>query len=306
VAWAGRGVEILTRSGNTSSPDQTWSDWAPLGPDGAVMSPNARFIQWRAVFGSDRDERPMLSSLRLPYLQQNFRPEIRSVEVLRPGIAIETLPTANNNAGVPSAVGVVSGRVLPATPRASTRTVVRPGAHSLTWAARDENDDVLIYSIFYRAENEAEWKLLVEGLTDSFYTVPPDTLPDGMYVFRIVASDIGSNPPELALAGLLDTIPFAIDRTPPVVTVEERSVENGRVTLDVEARDETSTLKQAEISVNAGPWRPVFPVDGIIDSQSETFEFSSDELDSGEHVFAFRIYDQNENVGIGKAVVRIP
>ena len=65
-------------------------------------------------------------------------------------------------------------------------------------------------------------------------------------------------------------------------------------------------LKQAEVSVDAGYWHPVFPVDGIVDSDSETFEFSSIELESGEHVVAFRIYDQNENVGIGKTIVEIP
>ena len=58
--------------------------------------------------------------------------------------------------------------------------------------------------------------------------------------------------------------------------------------------------------MDAGQWQPVFPLDGIVDSQSEIFEFSSLELDSGEHVVAFRIYDQNENVGIGKTIVQIP
>jgi hypothetical protein len=65
-------------------------------------------------------------------------------------------------------------------------------------------------------------------------------------------------------------------------------------------------LKQAEVSVDAGNWRPIFPVDGIVDSLSEVFEFSSIELTPGEHTVAFRIYDQNENVGMGKTIVRIP
>ena len=68
----------------------------------------------------------------------------------------------------------------------------------------------------------------------------------------------------------------------------------------------TSVLKQPEMSVDSGPWRPVFPVDGIVDSLSEDFRFSSGALGPGEHVVTFRIYDQNENVGIGKATVRMP
>ncbi len=306
--WSGNGVEVLTRSGNTGSPDQTWSDWAAVADDGGVRSPRARFVQWRAILSDDGGDSPMLSSVTLPYLQQNFRPEIRGVNVLRPGIALQALPAANNNAGGGNALnrGGTSGRVLPTTPAAQARTIVRTGAQSLRWTAQDQNNDALIYSILYRAGNEGEWKQLVAGIKDTYYTIEPDTLPDGMYVFRVVTSDIGSNPAEMALTGQMDTQPFAIDGTPPGVTVEQRGVAGRAVNLYVDANDETSTLKQAEVSVDAGQWRPVFPVDGIVDSQSEVFEFSSLELDSGEHVVAFRIYDQNENVGIGKTIVQIP
>ena len=308
ASWTGDGVEILTRSGNTESPDQTWSDWAALTVDGGVTSPRARFVQWRAVLTSNGNANPKLSSVTLPYLQQNFRPEVSEINVLRPGIALQALPTGNNNAVTGNAINRsgVSGRVLPTTPRPNARNVLRPGAQSLRWTARDENNDVLIYSLLYRAGNEGEWKELETDITESYYTVRPDTLPDGTYVFRVVASDVGSNPPGRALTGQMETRPFAMDNTPPGVTVEQRGLERGQVNLYVDASDETSTLKQAEVSVDAGQWRPVFPVDGIVDSQSEIFEFSSLELDSGEHVVAFRIYDQNDNVGIGKAIVQIP
>ena len=50
----------------------------------------------------------------------------------------------------------------------------------------------------------------------------------------------------------------------------------------------------------------LFPEDGIIDSKSESFTYLSSELTSGEHVIAFRIYDQNDNAGLAKLIVRIP
>ncbi len=308
ASWTGAGVEILTRSGNTSSPDQTWSDWAALMVDGGVTSPRARFVQWRAVLSPDGNESPRLSSVTLPYLQQNFRPEVSEINVYRSGIGLQALPAGNNNAGTGNRLnrGGISGRVLPARPRPAARTVVQPGAQSLRWTAQDENNDVLIYSILYRAGNEGEWKELEAGIKESYYTLEPDTLPDGIYVFRVVASDVGSNPPGRALSGQMETRPFAMDSTPPGVTVEQRGLERRQVNLYVDASDETSTLKQAEVSVDAGQWQPVFPVDGIVDSRSEIFEFSSFELDSGEHVVAFRIYDQNDNLGIGKVIVQIP
>ena len=308
VAWAGSGVEILTRTGNTGSPDQTWSNWTALTAEGRVTSPGARFIQWQAVLTARRDRSPMLSSVTIPYLQQNFRPQVTEINVFRPGFGLQTLPAGNNNIAAGNALNRngLSGRVLPTTPNRAARTVLQPGAQAFRWNTEDENNDVLVYSIYYRAGNEGEWKILIKGLTDRYYTVPPDTLPDGMYVFRFVASDVGSNPPERALTGQRETPPIAMDNTPPGVTVEQRGFENGQVNLYVDASDATSTLKQAEVSVDAGTWQPVFPVDGIVDSQSEIFEFSSLELESGEHVVAFRIYDQNENVGIGKAIVQIP
>ena len=302
VSWKGGtgGVEILTRTGNTGSPDSTWSDWTPIGDSGEVFSPNARFIQWKAVLNGEGDDAAALSSVRVPYLQQNFRPDVTSLVVLPSGVALQKVQTANNAA---AQVGNGNGSTAPRIP---PRRLTQKGARSLQWTATDRNNDGLTYSLHYKAENEAAWKLLRDGLEDPFYTLSSDTLPDGIYVFRVVASDEGSNPEEIALAGERETAPFAIDNSPPSVTMREEGIENRRVRLHVEVEDRTSTLKQAGVSVDAGEWRPIFPVDGIVDSLSEVFDFSSIELTAGEHTIAFRVYDQNENVGIGKTIVRIP
>ena len=302
VSWKGGtgGVGILTRTGNTGSPDSTWSDWAPIGDSGEVFSPNARFIQWKAVLNGEGEGTAALSSVRVPYLQQNFRPDVTSLVVLPSGVALQKVQTANNAA---AQAGNGNGSTAPRIP---PRRLTQKGARSLQWTATDRNNDGLTYSLHYKAENEAAWKLLRDGLEDPFYTLSSDTLPDGIYVFRVVASDEGSNPEEIALAGERETAPFAIDNSPPSVTMREEGIENRRVWLHVEVEDRTSTLKQAAVSVDAGEWRPIFPVDGIVDSLSEVFDFSSIELTAGEHTIAFRVYDQNENVGIGKTIVRIP
>jgi hypothetical protein len=99
---------------------------------------------------------------------------------------------------------------------------------------------------------------------------------------------------------------FIVDNTPPTVAIKLDIVENRRARVAIETADQTSTLTQAEIAVDTGDWRPVFPRDGIIDSKSESFSYFSGELTSGEHVIAFRVYDQNDNAGMGKLVVRIP
>jgi len=186
------------------------------------------------------------------------------------------------------------------------RRVVQKGAQSFQWTATDRNDDYLTYDVYYRGEGEKNWRLLKKDLDDNFYTINADTLPDGTYQVRIVASDQPSNPPDQALTGESESRTFTIDNTPPAVTMKLERLQNGRAQIAIDAVDATSTLNQADISVDTGEWRPIFPKDGILDSKSESFSYVSSQLTTGEHVIAFRIYDQNDNVGMQKLIVRIP
>src|SRR5207253_1537858 len=105
--------------------------------------------------------------------------------------------------------------------------------------------DTLAFDIYYRADNERIWKVLKRDLEDNFYTISSDTLPDGVYVVRVVASDQPSNPPDLALRGEMESRPFTIDNTPPVVSMKQDAIENRRVRIAIDAVDQTSTLTQA-------------------------------------------------------------
>jgi hypothetical protein len=296
-------IRIATRTGNTSAPDRTWSDWAPLNANGVPASPKARFIQWKADFRADGDRAPVVSSVTLPYLQQNFKPEVTSLEVLPSGVSLVKVQSFNAN-GVPSsgseaATARSNARTgIPSPPRVPPRRVAQRGARSIQWTAADKNQDFLKYDIYYRGDIERTWKLLQRDVEDTFFTIDSDTLPDGIYTVRVVASDDSSNPPEIALRGEIESQPFSIDNTPPAVTMTQQGVERNRVRIAIDVSDPTSTLNQAEVSVDTGAWRPIFPNDGIIDSQSESFTWTSGDLSSGEHVIAFGIYDEYDNVGM--------
>jgi hypothetical protein len=312
VSWkSGNGdiIEISTRTGNTGTPDKTWSDWQSVDASGAISSPKARFIQWRAALKSDGVKSPRLGSVKVPFLQQNFQPEVTSIDLLPAGVLLQRTPvttTTNFNPNDPATIRANARAGQPRIQPLPPRRVPQRGAQSFQWNATDKNQDTLAYDIFYRADNERTWKLLKRDLEDSFYTISSDTLPDGSYVVRVVASDQPSNPPDLALRGEMESRPFTIDNTPPLVTMAFDRVENRRARVAIEAADQTSTLTQAEVAIDTGDWRPVFPRDGIIDSKSESFSYLSGDLTPGEHVIAFRVYDQNDNAGMGKLVVRIP
>jgi len=302
-------VQIATRSGNTAVPDKTWSDWTEVDKNGAVKSPRSRFVQWKAVLKSQGGKSPRLGAVTVPYLQQNFRPEVTNVDVLPSGVALIKVALNQNNVvnpNDPATIRASQRAGQPVIQRVPPRRVPQRGAQSFQWTATDKNQDTLTYDLYYRGDNERTWKLLKKDLDETFYMINSDTLPDGTYVIRVVASDLSSNPPDLALKGDIESRPFTIDNTPPVATMKLENIDKGRVRIAIDAMDQTSTLNQAEISVDTGDWQAVFPVDGIIDSKSESFSYTSSELPSGEHVIAFRIYDQNDNAGLAKLVVKIP
>src|SRR5215510_180524 len=312
VSWksgAGDSVVVSTRTGNTGTPDKTWSDWQLADASGTISSPKARFIQWKAVLNSNGTRSPRLSSVKIPFLQQNFRPEVTNIDVLPSGVLLQKTPISTGNNFNPNDPATIRANARAGQPKVQPlppRRVPQRGSQSFQWNATDKNQDTLVYDIYYRADNERTWKVLKRDLDDNFYTISSDTLPDGTYVVRIVASDQPSNPPDLTLRGEMESRPFIIDNTPPVVTMTLDRLENKRARVAIEAADQTSTLTQAEVAIDTGDWRPVFPKDGIIDSKSESFSYLSGELTSGEHVIAFRVYDQNDNAGMGKLVVRIP
>jgi hypothetical protein len=52
LAWSGNkpvgtSVVIETRTGNSPTPDESWSAWANVAPDGTILNPPARYLQYR-------------------------------------------------------------------------------------------------------------------------------------------------------------------------------------------------------------------------------------------------------------------
>jgi methionine-rich copper-binding protein CopC len=60
----GTGLTVLTRSGNTATPDSSWSDWTGVSSGGQIASPPARYLQYELVLTSTGTAlTPMLSAL---------------------------------------------------------------------------------------------------------------------------------------------------------------------------------------------------------------------------------------------------
>jgi sugar lactone lactonase YvrE len=321
VSWratvpSGTSLKIYTRSGNTKRPDKTWSDWskAYVNADGeAIQSPNARYLQYKAVLESNGESSPHLDQVVIPYLQQNFAPEVKSVSILPPGVAFQRTPGLSTprsqsflaDQGSAEASGAIDA--IPQTSGSSIppRRIFQKGAQSFSWEAEDRNGDELVFSFYFRGERESDWKLLRQDLDERFLTLESDTLPDGKYQVRVVASDSPSNPKSSAMTGALTSAVFTIDNTPPEIHVMHQDVQGKSAVLRFKVTDAVSALRKAESSVDGKEWETTFSIDGIVDSKTEEFEVRAEPLPSGEHAIALRVYDSNGNVAIGKAVVQM-
>jgi hypothetical protein len=65
---AGTTMTVLTRSGNTATPDGSWSAWSSVSNGGTIASPAARYIQYEIVFTTTSSIlTPTLSNISLTW-----------------------------------------------------------------------------------------------------------------------------------------------------------------------------------------------------------------------------------------------
>ena len=274
---AGSRLEIATRSGNTSTPDETWSDWSPSYGDregSTITSPRARYLQWRATLAAGKGEAPLLTSVTAAYLPRNLRPRVTSITVHPPGTVFQRpFPVDPEIAGFEGDLPDKRVNQPPGTTSPSLgRRVYEKGLMTFVWRADDENGDELSFDVFYRREGETAWKLLKRGMSDQILVWDTTSVPNGRYTIRIVASDLPSNSTSSALSGARESTAFAVDNVPPVITVTSVRRDNGRATIAFDVRDANSSVQKVEFSLDGDKWQSVYPKDGIADSRFEQFE----------------------------------
>ena len=171
ISWrgttpSGSRIEVSTRSGNTDTPNDTWSPWSSpysTAEGSPITSPKARYLQWRAVLTGSAT--PVLTSVTAAYLQRNLRPEVQSITVHPPGIVFQK----PYSTGDPDLAGfedqttpdrkltmaAMSPQATSSTPSLGRRTYQK-GLQTLIWRATDENDDDLAFDVLYRREGEVD------------------------------------------------------------------------------------------------------------------------------------------------------
>lgn len=321
--------ELFARSGNVDNPDRNWSEWkkVDLAKELPMDIPPARFAQWRAVLhpGSPAAS---LESVLVNYLPKNVAPNVEEVYV-QPGAKFTSVNKQTEQ--VPVTVGPTSASHSQPRFESTPSATQDKNYIAVRWIAKDDNDDDVIYSVFYRGDGEARWKLLKDDLSDKYYSFESSLLPDGGYTILVVASDAPSHTPEDALSDSKESARFEVDSTPPQVTSVTGTVENDTIHVTFRAIDAFSPISRAEYSIDAGDWHTVEPVGQISDYRVENYDFTaplptrdqttivepkaaeSPQPNKGkttkpqpgeEHVIVVRVYDRFDNMGSSKTVIR--
>ncbi len=298
-------VDLFTRSGNVDNPDRNWSPWkkVDLSKDAATGVPPARYAQWKAVLHAG-NPKPVVDSVTLNYLPKNVAPEIDDVTV-QIGVRYMPLPKSAGLSISTDVSGSSGAHFESPIPNTRDRDSI-----GVKWSAHDENDDQLVYSVFYRGDGETRWLLLKDNLSDKAYSFDASLLPDGGYTVKVVASDAPSHSPGEALTAEKESRRFEVDTTPPRIENLTAAVEAGQIHVTFRAGDGFSTIKRAEYSVDAGEWKYVEPVGQLSDAKTENYDFkiapeaAKDGSSAGEHVVVVRVYDRYDNMGAAKSLVR--
>lgn len=314
IEWKSTGpIELVTRTGSQSIPDDTWSDWSPpLAESGLrITSPKARFIQFRVRWKKHSDSK--VDWVRLAYINENQRPRIDRLVTMRfqdimPSTRGE--PPKSKEGHYRQAMEQAKGKI------------------HIQWQASDPDGDTLLYWLYYRREGDKEWVIInpkepiqkpfefyglrnaammqlrsrrmprsyryaqePRGISHEWQTA---NLEDGWYMLKVVASDERDNA-ENAKKVWKEVGPLLIDNRKPEIA---------ELTLDGElawkglASDSTSHIARIEYNLDGEKWEILKAKDGIFDNQKEEFRVELKNVIPGEHVLTVRAFDEGGNIGL--------
>ncbi len=303
AAQDGTRLEISTRSGNTSRPDNSWSSWSEslIDPDGSLIaSPPARFLQWRSTLYG----KAQLGAVKLTYLPQNSAPVVKSVNVVPEAAQSSDSSRASSASSSTSSYSItVSGSGSSSAPEATSGSSKMPSGPirklAVVWGAEDPDGDKLRAEVFFRELGGSSWISVKENLPGPKFSLESDTLADGRYEFKVRVDDGRVNSAERTLSAERVSSPVLVDQTPPQISKLPAGTGDE---LRFVAEDAVSEIRQAEYAVDAGEWYPLLADDGILDSRREEFTLQVNDLPEGQHLVVLRVRDSAGNAALAKSL----
>jgi Big-like domain-containing protein/purple acid phosphatase-like protein len=249
---AGTGVALSVRTGNTPTPDGSWSGFNPVGSSGGSIGGNSRYLQYRAeLSSSDQDRTPTLSDVTASYAMDTTPPATPQITDTDPGS-----PANDNNpkvkgtlgAGDPTTVKLYENATCQGAPDATGTAAEFTGAGiavsvpddattTLSATAADPvgNDSGCSDSFDYREDSTAPETQIDSG--------PTGTTSNATPTFTFSAADEGSS-----FQCRLDSDPFAACSGPGASHTPSSPLSDGPHTFQVRAIDAAQNPDQSPAS----------------------------------------------------------
>ncbi|MGA1979622.1 MAG: hypothetical protein ABSG99_03530 [Sedimentisphaerales bacterium] len=258
-------VKMASRSGNVKDVnDPTFSSWtepAEVTEPVQLQCPLGRFCQYKLILQTeDRRKSPLVREIAVADTIPNLAPKVESV-------GAERIKSAD-----------------------------KMGVFKISYKAKDDNGDKLIYKIDFRKVGRENWIELEKELETDSFEWDGKTVEDGRYEIRVTASDERSNTPTTKLTGSRITKPVVVDNTGPVI--KKYSIESNKkaVTLKMQISDQLSAIGRMDYTIDSNTdWISAVPDDLVYDTTDEDFTIVIEQLDIGEHIIAVRVSDDVGN-----------
>ncbi len=314
-------AHVYTRTGPLSEPDISWSKWelvkmrAGLANEGRVISPSARFIQYRIVFEGNANQNlsensPGIREISIGYMPKNQPPRV-----------VFQSPLGGEN-----------------------------WSHSQQprWQALDADNDTLTYTLSCTSDDGVSWKpiesletsntvslgktstvdelkknldsdkaisdklknALVQGagtvsagssaktsslLKENSKRWDTSRMTDGVYRLRVVASDAVSNAVD-SLTGEAISEPFIICNALPVFNAAAPGyTADHRVQITGTVSQGLAAIIGVQFRIDGGDWTAAVPQDGLFDSSREEFRILSSALTTGKHSLEIQAFNSAGN-----------
>ena len=259
-------VQVASRSGNVKDVnDPTFSDWTQLveiTQPIQLRCPLGRFCQYKLVLQSEDDSlSPVIREIAVASSVPNLAPKVQSISVVRIAAA------------------------------------GKKGTFKISYKAKDDNGDKMIYKIDFRKVGRTNWIELKDELEADNFEWDGKTIEDGRYEVRVTTSDERSNTTTTKLTGSRISEPVVVDNTAPVIKKHSINKNSKTITLKLQVSDEFSAIGRLNYTVDSNKkWIGTMPDDLVYDTTDEDFTIVIDKLKAGEHIIAVRITDSVGNI----------
>jgi hypothetical protein len=262
-----RGAKVMaaSRSGNVGDMnDATFSQWTDaVEVDGPVQlgCPMGRFCQYKLILFGNGSSSPLIREVAVASVVPNLAPNVKEVTVTR------------------------------------SEEAEKQGRFKISYSARDDNSDTLIYTIDFRRLGRQNWIELAKDIEESTYEWDGRTVEDGRYEIRVTANDGRSNSVEKTLTNSRVSEPVVVDNTAPAIEIDFVSVvRDDKAKIEFAAIDELGAIDEVSYTVDSGTeWKKAIPNDLVYDTTREKFSIIIEGLKAGEHVVAIRAKDSVGN-----------